>query len=307
VVSGATLTDDRFGSPGGAYVFNGEDTITIEAPWNAGDEEFSVAVWIKPTAGSYDETWHGFVGYQEGGTRSPSLWVNAVNDYGFGIDDGGGDDPDGLAQSGLHWDTHTSQNGDGTRYNGVIDGIFALDTWVNVVWTHTPGGTDTFWKNGVNACAAKDSGCPDAAPHVDLHSHYCIGSSKPLSASDFVGVIDEVWMFDYAVANYEVEALAGMQSMHSTQVCTGCIEGFYSDQDDSEMCKACSVGFFSGATESTSCTRCGSGTYAPKAAAECSSCVGPYYDLDQTASTPCAPCPGESPAFCKCSSATHAN
>ena len=120
-------------------------------------------------------------------------------------------------------------------------------------------------------------------------------------------------MFDYAVANYDHELLAITEALASNlqdstnTTCRVCIEGFYSDQADSEMCKACSVGFFSGATESKSCTRCGSGTYAPEAAAECSSCVGPYYDLDQTASTPCAPCPGESPAFCKCSSTTQTN
>ena len=76
VVSGVTLTDDRFGSPGGAYVFNGQDKITIAAPWDAGDKEFSVAVWIKPTAGSFDGNWHAFIGYNEAGTRSPNMWLN---------------------------------------------------------------------------------------------------------------------------------------------------------------------------------------------------------------------------------------
>jgi hypothetical protein len=140
-----------------------------------------------------------------------------------------------------------------------------------------------------------------------------IGEAGFGAGYSIVGVIDEVSMFDYAVTDHELyaitEALVSFMQDSTNKICTLCLAGFYSDQDDSEMtlCKACSVGFFSGAAESKSCTRCGSGTYAPKAAAECSSCVGPYYDLDQTASTPCAPCPGESPAFCKCSSTTHAN
>jgi hypothetical protein len=37
------------------------------------------------------------------------------------------------------------------------------------------------------------------------------------------------------------------------------------------------------------------GTVVPSAstAVSCLACVEPYYDLDQLASTPCVPCPGE--------------
>ena len=48
----------------------------------------------------------------------------------------------------MHWDTRTTQGGDGTRYAGVIDDMFELNTYVHIVWTHTGGDMDTFYKNG---------------------------------------------------------------------------------------------------------------------------------------------------------------
>jgi hypothetical protein len=241
VVDGATLTEDRFAYADSAYMFDGDDQITIATPWSAGDEEFSLALWMKPTAGTFDGNWHGFIGYQggEGGTRSPSLWIHHAGDNCNPIcgggdplvqsggmsgplsDDGGDSDPDGVAQSGLNWDTRTAQHGDGSRRSGVIDGVFAVDKWVNIIWTHTPGGKDVFWKNGVSLCGAfqalvaaavaaggqtppwiTDGWCPDAAPHVDLHSHYRIGGIG--AGAEFIGVIDEVSMYDYALAEADI-------------------------------------------------------------------------------------------------------
>jgi hypothetical protein len=145
------------------------------APWGAGDEEFSLALWMKPTPGAFDGNWHGFIGYSEGGTRSPCLWINHAgtdcnpvcgggpggNNNGPLNDNGGSNDPDGLSQSGMHWDTRTRDNGDGTRFAGVIDGMFAVDTWINVFWTHTPGGKVSHQINGrpSTVFVPRPSGC----------------------------------------------------------------------------------------------------------------------------------------------------
>ena len=105
-----------------------------------------------PKDGSFDGNWHGFIGYQQG-TRSPSLWVNHAgtdcnpvcgggpggNNNGPASDDGGDKDPDGVSQSGMHWDTRTSQNGGGSRFAGVVDGVFAANKWVQVnIWFAFP-------------------------------------------------------------------------------------------------------------------------------------------------------------------------
>jgi hypothetical protein len=102
---------------------------------------------MQPTSGSFDGNWHGFIGYQQG-TRSPSMWVNHAGtdcnpmcgmgpgggNNGPNSDDGGDKDPDGLAQSAVHYDTRTTQMGDGTRFGGIVDAMFAVDTYVHLVW-----------------------------------------------------------------------------------------------------------------------------------------------------------------------------
>merc|ERR1712166_917377 len=57
-------------------------------------------------------------------------------------------DFDRVRQSGVHYDTRTTQMGDGTRYGGVVDGIFAVDNYVHLVWASTAKQDHTFFKNG---------------------------------------------------------------------------------------------------------------------------------------------------------------
>jgi hypothetical protein len=90
-------------------------------------------------------------------------------------------------------------------------------------------------------------------------------------------------------ADWHFSQITFMNGMDS---CALCPPGFYSNDPDSTVCKVCSAGSFSNAAGSTACISCGSGTYAPLAAVECSSCVPPRADLDQSPSTPCTPCPG---------------
>jgi hypothetical protein len=49
--------------------------ITVTTPYKSATDDFSISIWLKPTLIN-DGAWHGFLGYQDGGTRSPSLWVN---------------------------------------------------------------------------------------------------------------------------------------------------------------------------------------------------------------------------------------
>merc|ERR1711865_745162 len=60
--------------------------IVVDTPFGAGDGDFTIALWMKPTSGSFDGNWHGFIGYQQG-TRSPSMWVNHAGTDGiFAVD-----------------------------------------------------------------------------------------------------------------------------------------------------------------------------------------------------------------------------
>jgi hypothetical protein len=156
-----------------------------------------MALWMQPTSGSFDGNWHGFIGYAGGGTRSPSMWVNHAGtdcnpmcgmgpgggNNGPNSDDGGDKDPDGLAQSAVHYDTRTTQMGDGTRFGGIVDAMFAVDTYVHLVWASDAKNEHYLYKNGVNAATR-----PAPPQGVDLHDVYHIGRVD----NWFYGVIDEV-------------------------------------------------------------------------------------------------------------------
>ena len=79
-VSGAVLSPDRFGVPDAAYSFDGRSNfITVPTPFHeSGTQDFTIAIWLKPTEINTPRIWHGFVGYQEGSgsslTRSPSMY-----------------------------------------------------------------------------------------------------------------------------------------------------------------------------------------------------------------------------------------
>jgi hypothetical protein len=85
-------------------------------------------------------------------------------------DDGGDKDPDGLAQSAVHYDTRTTQLGDGTRFGGIVDAMFAVDNYVHLVWASESKNQHYLYKNGVNAATR-----PAPPQGVDLHDDYRIG------------------------------------------------------------------------------------------------------------------------------------
>ena len=89
-------------------------------------------------------------------SRPQSLWVNW---------NGGGNG------DGMHWDTRTTQGGDGTRFSGVIGSWFAVNTYVHTIWTADAGGQNQFYKNG----RVPPDGVVPAAAHVDLHEEYWLG------------------------------------------------------------------------------------------------------------------------------------
>jgi hypothetical protein len=179
-VSGASLATDRDGVANAAYSFDGDDFITVETPFTRAGQDFSLALWLSPSVIN-DAGWHGFVGYQAG-SRSPSLWVNH-NANGQG--------------DGMHWDTRTTQAGDGTRYTGVVPGWFLRNTYVHTVWTKG-SRTNKFYKDG-----AKVEYEATAAVTVDLHGSYWVGKVDNF----FMGTIDDVAFYSYALSAADIAQL----------------------------------------------------------------------------------------------------
>ena len=122
---------DRFGAPNSAYLFTGiGSVITVPSPFAAGDNDFTVAMWLAPTVVG-DSSWHAFVGYESDRARSPSAFVNS-NEAALPYSPAG-------QGSDLHWDTRTTQNGDGSRHAGVVPNWFSVRTYVHTVWAATAG------------------------------------------------------------------------------------------------------------------------------------------------------------------------
>ena len=187
-----------------ALAFDGglRQYVTVRTPFSATDADFTIAVWLKPTAVG-DGTWHGFVGHQQGDTRSPSMWVNHEATPGT---------------AGLHWDTRTtcvggSFNSDGScggdaaaagtpeRTTGVIPDFFAVNEWRHVVWTKA--GTTLTWYKGMSSGGAGANPAVETADtaelpstHVDLWDMYDIGRVD----NYYTGDIDQVTFFNYALA-----------------------------------------------------------------------------------------------------------
>eukprot|EP01052_Picozoa_sp_SAG31_P004054 SAG31_NODE_163_length_21856_cov_7.550214_10_plen_1479_part_00 len=187
------LVADRFGVSNEAYAFDGTGFITVPSPFARGSDEFSLAIWLCPSAVN-DASWHGFAGSQELGTRGPSLWVN----WGSGNTLSGstvGED------FGLLYDTRTLQYGDGTRFSGVIDSWFEANTYVHTVWTGS-AGSNTFYKNGAVAPGGTVAG-GDQIDHVD---DYHIGKVD-MSSQMFSGTVDEVLFYTMALSASDVEFL----------------------------------------------------------------------------------------------------
>jgi hypothetical protein len=77
----------------------------------------------------------------------------------------------------------------------------------------------------------------------------------------------------------------------STSACESCPVDTYQDQPGATGCIVCPMGRTSmlGSTSADAC--CPIGFFGTRTS--CSPCIAPYYDLDQSATTPCAACSGE--------------
>jgi hypothetical protein len=220
--------------------------IAGQTPFNAANDDFSMAVFLKPTLVN-DGAWHGFLGYQDG-TRSPSLWVN-FNGCDVGFCDcssnlggrvsgsGAGDMPegdcaaaggmvqacstagccdcssantgnsgDGISGNGMHWDTRTTQEVNGNEHGGQRFAGVADNYFVSGQYTHV------VWTKAGQVCSFYKNGqltdTTTCPTHVDLHETYEIGHVDNF----FQGVIDEVSFYTSAMASGDVASMYAMAS-----------------------------------------------------------------------------------------------
>jgi hypothetical protein len=66
VVEGATLVDDRFGRPGRAYHFDGDDFIMVSPPPSLSREALTVSVWARYDSSEFD-WWNNAILCQDSG------------------------------------------------------------------------------------------------------------------------------------------------------------------------------------------------------------------------------------------------
>ena len=174
-VQGASLTDDRFGRPRGAFAFDGDDVIRVPAPPREPNAPFSLSVWA-----SYDELgrdWHGTAIAQDRSDARAWLLV-------------------------MRWDRLTWH-----RFPGHADVGRAVRCRANV-WYHiavTFDGTHhTFYQDGV-VCDRKADPLP-AFNDVPI----TIGArdpGDPERATFLKGKADDVRLYDRVLTRQEVRAL----------------------------------------------------------------------------------------------------
>eukprot|EP01051_Picozoa_sp_SAG22_P019348 SAG22_NODE_3544_length_1651_cov_1.028351_1_plen_284_part_10 len=240
IISGAVaFVSDRHGSSTAAVYFNGVDQfITVAAPFPNADIEFTISIWLKPTA--VDTGWHGFVGYhsQLGDTmqcccphRSPSLWVGRKNvqttdAYGQAVpqqlDEYGR--PALMEQGGLHYDS-CQKDGEGSTAR--VAGVVYADPQMNAIPPPPPGypgpppprvpaGDEFFqantyvhivWvKQGANYVFYRNGvqvATKPAPAMVNMNQLYNIGHND----NYFVGVIDDVRFYDRGLNPQEATGL----------------------------------------------------------------------------------------------------
>ncbi len=164
----------------GAFRFDGvNDYIRIGADdsLRLSDGTYSQALWIKPT--SYDDRYHGVIGYQVGnsvGTRYPFIYVRNDAIYaGFGTG--------------------------GNSWKGIVaDDVIDIGSWNHVAVTFD-GDTMQLSVNG--EVVGTNSNMGGSLPTTE-YGQLDIGRVN----NYFVGQLDDVRMYDRALSQAEVQALA---------------------------------------------------------------------------------------------------
>lgn len=176
-VHGAALTADRYGTPDRAYDFSGGTPYIDTIPREAISSEITFAAWILPTGGSCQ------------------IWGSVYNP-------GGG--KDGYVGN-FHGDSvyFEYRKGNNIQGSGVTHaGSVPVGEWSHIAYTVDAARTFRIFVNGVLSASGSISTAADAHDRALM-----IGKSILLQNYSFLGVIDDVWIYDRALSQEEVAAL----------------------------------------------------------------------------------------------------
>ena len=255
-VFGATLTEDRFGNPNGAYFFDGDDhMISPHQPWlNGGTGARTFSGWFRQTE---------VVDYAHMITKGQ-----------FPLDD--------KLYLRIYSDGYTfSENSefDNLAANGV-----SCPSPLDASWNHLVGikdtaeGTMSIYLNGVFMCSdAIDS--PEYSPDNEAPLTLGVASADiplPSGPQYFVGDLDELGIWNRALNEAEVQALFLGAPPES-----GCL--------DSAACNFDSAATADDGSCEYGCLYCGEGTVWDSALAQCISTADTIYIEPAACAPSCGP------------------
>jgi hypothetical protein len=188
VVSGASLTTDRFDRTNKAYLFNGlKDYIQIK---NSDSfifgKNFSVSVWVKPKSiGTYG--------------RIFNKWASSQEDFFIGI------------SSSNHLKSYLFGL---VRPSLESNSLATIDSWNHIVVTYD-GSTSKLYLDGVLSSSASNSNFISRS-NGDLFIGHNPSRESEISNSAFNGVIDDLMIYDRPLTLNEIDQLYKNQNNDAT-------------------------------------------------------------------------------------------
>ncbi len=186
VVTGATLTTDRFGNANKAYSFDGNDYINFgdTTVFQMGSNDFSISIWI-----NYSNTQEAAI-FQK---RNPNLNYTM---YTLSI----ANDPYFMGASKNIWFFMRSS----TSTDRVINLGDLSGGWHNIVISHKYADSTSVYVDGqfVGSSSASVSGNYDIAGHP-----FVVGSFSSMDSYFYTGQLDDIRIYNRALDETEVDSL----------------------------------------------------------------------------------------------------
>lgn len=189
VITGATLTTDRFGKPNSAYSFDGvNDHIDFgdSSEFRMGTSDFTISIWVKYMGPQFAT----ILEKRDGGSAN-------FTQYSFGIMD----DPmfGGISPNTWHF-SRSSTSSDRSAGGGNL----ANGAWHHVVINHNyASGTSVYVDNNlINTSTATVSGNYDIA-----NMPFVLGYSAAGSTSFFNGELDDLRIYKRSLTDLEIDSL----------------------------------------------------------------------------------------------------
>ena len=179
-----------FDSTWKAFSFDGSnDTITATYPSSAGDNTFSVSMWVKRDSGS--------------GTMCPFILGDAASGEGIGMDI--------YAAGSVYWFIYGGRR---FHFTGVTDAWFPVGVWTHVAASHTAGtafeNLNKVWINGVDVGMGDDP-LGGNAVNLSLDANDSLTLGARVSANYLNGSIANFRIFNRALTGDEIWQLYAYQ------------------------------------------------------------------------------------------------